>query len=238
MKIVHVKKILVFGVSLMLVAWLAGCGSSAETSDSDASLTSQESAAAAVAALFNGGSVSAMIAKAAEVGEEPVPNDTCSFVLSGEIDHEHPIVDEPYSDPGSYGSLNVPLHLEEEDFCTLPDETENVGSGPDGLGLVASFELTGDIDGNCEDEYGNRSVITMKSGSYGVWRETEATEEDVAYSPQIFGTFIIEEGDEEMLLHCTIYLDEDETALFADCTNDREETIVQDSSAECNFAAE
>ena len=233
------RKILIGGMGALLILCLVGCGSSSGTLGGSNPATSSQNAASAVAAMFGGGAITNLSVKVAEYEEPVSEGSTCDIIMSEEADHDHPeIVDDTYGEPDFYGSIDYGISVSEEDFCTLPNETENEGDGPDSLGLVATFELEGDIEGNCQNDDESPSTIVMQVGSFGVWRQTEATDSAVARSPEIHGHFYILEGDEEMELDCTIYLDENEVATFADCSDVDGNNVVQDSSASCSFAAE
>jgi hypothetical protein len=128
------------------------------------------------------------------------------------------------------------MTVSEDDFCTQPDGIENTGSGPDGLGLFATFELVDSVDGSCETEDGDATTIQMQSGSTGIWRNTE----DPNYYPQVFGNFTYTiDGDEETTLDCTIYLNDDESVAFANCSDENGDVVVEeDGSSNCEFTTE
>lgn len=238
MKVTVHKALIALGLSMILSLGLA-CGSLEETPSSTSSSSGLEVAAVAVGSLFSGtGSSALVIHQGLQNVAHPEfqdPNDpqyTCTQVLSGAQDQEHPILTAAFGEVGTYGSLNESITVIATDFCTQPDGTENEGLGSDGLGRFATFELIGEVSGDCTDEEGNPQSIAMEAGSSGIWRNTED------YYPQIYGTFTIKVGEESVVVDCTIYLDENETAVFADCSDENGESVVQETSASCNFSAE
>lgn len=141
-----------------------------------------------------------------------------------------------FSDPGTYGSFQFSVTVDEEDFCTLPNGAVNSGSGPDGLGRFAAFEFTSDVTESCIDSDGVQTSPAIKAGSSGIWRITSATGTDPAYVPQIFGTFIFELEGRQSVANCTIYMsEEDDEALFSDCSDQNNNTLELDSGAICSF---
>lgn len=230
-------------LSILLTIGVASCGNLSEGTGSNdgASPTSssgEDNAAAAVASLFGSPGGASLIKAVA--GEEPnCPNDpgcTCTFVAMDETSVPSEVSDALYRDAGSYGSDNYSMEVGIGDFCAQPDGTMNPGMGSDGLGRFASFELVSDIEGNCEDEEGSTTTLTMQVGSFGIWRNTDETDSTPAYQPQIFGTFSILTDGEVSVLDCTIYVDSTETAAFADCTNEDGLVVAQAEASSCQFS--
>lgn len=234
-KIVALMAIFILGIT--------GCGGATSQSGEDGTGESGTANAAAVAAsLFGaGGSSGSAVVKLKWSHEEGGdcsgdPGCTCEQALSGSVDHEHPIEDGAYDLPGVYGSAENPIDVSEEDFCSLPDGTVNDGMGPDGWGRLATFELTGDIEASCENGDGSVTTIAMQAGSAGLWRNTDATDDEPSYEPQIFGTFnYLIDGSETVTLDCTIYLTGDETMAYANCSDDSGTVVEQAAEADCQI---
>ncbi|MBI4237183.1 MAG: hypothetical protein HY696_02040 [Deltaproteobacteria bacterium] len=210
----------------LAAALLSGCGAAStagtETA-STASTSSTDAAAAAVASLFSSGA-GANIAKAASVESQSQDlGDTCNFVAA-DLAPSTAVQVSPYRDPGAFGSVNALLNVDAAHFCTQPDGTPNEGAGPDGEGKLAAFEITGQVTGDC-----NGTTILMQSGSVGVWRNTDS------YEPQIWGQFNFDVEGESLTLDCTLYLQGNGQVAYADCSDQNGNTVVQDSSEQCQF---
>lgn len=135
---------------------------------------------------------------------------------------------------GTYGSTNNSIELIAEDFCDLTEGFSNTGFGPDNLGLFASFTLAGNLSGSCTN--GDDSVtITMQSTSAGVYRNTLSQGDTPAYEPQVYATYDYEVDGIETRLDCTIYLLEDQSIDFADCTDAQGNTVEQESDFTCEL---
>lgn len=244
------------GFVILSLPMLIACGSLADTdTSSDSSTTDTDaassSAAAAVGSVFGGGSQSsvsvipqATLSRFVELALEdgygsPYENDeayTCASVVE-ETSGPEGVAIAAYDDAGVYGSEDASVTLAAEDFCELADGTANTGDGPDGIGRFAAFEIQEDVTFDCTDE--GVSSIVMQAGSAGVFRNTLETADAPAYMPQIFGTFnYLIDGTTEISLDCTIYLDEDETIVFADCSDENGDAIVQETDTTCSHSEE
>lgn len=209
------------------------------------SSTTVKSAAAAVASVFSGmGSDENVIAALKIVAYtetdfdgQPCPDNdpacTCSQLDEGGPSQVETVA---FGDAGTYGSEDYSVSLAATDFCELSDGTENSGSGPDGLGKYATFEIIADVSMTCTGE--DTAEIAMTSGSVGVFRNTVATDTTPAYQPQIYGAFIFDVDGTEVTVNCAMFLAEDETVLFADCSDENGEAIVQDSDASCQVQSD
>lgn len=251
MKSTSMKNIIA-GIAILSVT---ACGSATGTSTAstdDSGVEDATTGASATAALFAASSSSASVSALTiprsalnryvqesldEENSEQYENgssDTCLWV--GQESEELMIVTGSYGLSGTYGSEGEPMTVSEDDFCTQSDGTENTGSGPDGLGLFATFELTDAVEGSCTSDDGDVTTVAMQSGSAGIWRNTE----DPTYYPQIFGSFTyIIDNDNEFALDCTIYLNDDETVAFANCSDENGDVVVEeDGSANCEFSPE
>lgn len=251
MKLTSMKNIIV-GIAILSVT---ACGSAAGTSttateDSGDVTTAASAAAALFATSSASASVSALTIPRSALNRyvqesldeenseqyESGSSDTCLWVGQESEDMEEMIVTGSYGLSGTYGSAGEPMTVSEDDFCTQPDGTENTGSGPDGLGLFATFELIDAVEGSCTSDDDDVTTIEMQSGSTGIWRNTE----DPTYYPQVFGSFTyIINNDNEAVLDCTIYLNDDETVAFANCSDENGDVVVEeDGSANCEFSPE
>lgn len=171
-----------------------------------------------------------------EGGECPGdPGCTCEQGLAGGVADDRPIEDGAFADPGTYGSLNLPVTVDEDDFCALSDGTESPTQGPDDRGRFATFELVGDITLTCTDADGAETTVAMKSGSSGIWRNTDATETEPAFRPQAYGAFVLSVEGEETTVDCTLFLLEGEEIDTSDCTDEEGETVEQESDVICEF---
>lgn len=203
---------------------------------------STKQAALAIAALFNSNNGSANLTKILqtiknqEAGEEfddrNCENDPgCTCEEAGREDDED-VSDEHQIQNGTfpptefvlseYGANGNEISYNNEYFCANPETgEENTGSGPDGRGRLAFFELTIDIDGSCTEfaddgeTIAATSTITMLDGSFGLWRNTDeitAENGDVttpSYEPEIYGHFFMAvDGASVGELNCTIFLEE------------------------------
>lgn len=204
---------------------LSGCGAASTSGTNAATDTSNTDAAAAVVAQLFSSGAGANLAKAAS-GEGQDLGDTCAFVAA-DLEPSASVQVSGYRAVGAYGSANALLNVEADDFCTQPDGTSNSGEGPDGGGKLAAFELVGQVTGDC-----NGTTVLMQSGSVGVWRNTDS------YEPQIWGTFNFAVDGESLTLDCTLYLQGNGQVAYADCTDQNGTTVVQDSSAQCQFSDE
>lgn len=203
---------------------------------------STKQAALAIAALFSNVNGSANLTKMLqtiknqEAGEEfddrNCENDPgCTCEEAGR-ENDEDVVDEHQIQNGTfpptefvlaeYGANGNEISYNNEYFCANPETgEENTGSGPDGRGRLAFFELTIDIDGSCTEfaddgeTIAATSTITMLDGSFGLWRNTdEITDENGAvttpsYEPEIYGHFFMAvDGSSVGELDCTIFLEE------------------------------
>lgn len=166
---------------------------------------------------------------------ESDPACTCFFVSSGEdspTDINTTTFDDDISAATSgtitYGSADNSITLNQNDYCQQPDGTDNTGTGPDGNGLFAAFELIGDVMGTCTNS--DVTTLTMKAESEGIFRETQA------FSPQIYGSFIFEVDGETVEVDCTIFLVEDGSVNSADCSDENGDTVLQDTDSSCSFS--
>lgn len=164
------------------------------------------------------------------------PGCTCTFVASGERGDDQ-VDDSLYLEvDGStaFGSTARSITVDEDDFCTQPDGTTNTGSGPDGRGRFAGFTLAKAVVGSC-----GSTTITMKSGSTGIWRNTEASGDTPAYQPEVYGTFIMSTEDVESRFNCTLFLGGNEEFLYANCSDvDTGEEVTQDVDTSCSFSTD
>lgn len=232
-----IKIISTLCVTALVACSAVGSDSSVDaTNASDDNAVGTDSAATAVASLFGGSASASMsqpltISKDAlnlmvEQGQEQAEFDTCDFLDQGPGE----VVISAYGDPGTYGAEDYTITVAEEDFCTLPDGTETTGDGPDGEGRVAAFELEMAVSGTCVNEDSSETIVEMQAGSAGVFRNNDD------YYPQIFGTFtFVIDGDNSMDVDCTIYLNEDQTVDFAQCTDENGVVVEQSDTSECEF---
>lgn len=140
---------------------------------------------------------------------------------------------------GHYGSLEEGLDLVSEDFCANADGEDNEGLGPDGKGRFAVFTLDGEVLGSCVNENNETTTIAMQSGSTGVFRNTNESEGEAAHYPEIYGTFnYLINGEDEVTLDCTIFLSEDGSIAFANCSDENGTVVETDDSSECQISDE
>jgi len=210
-------------------------GTGASTSASTTSTTAATSSAAA--GLFSGGASSSISAipsslvtqfvEASEEAEES-QGETCN--TQGETPDDITIA--YYGDAGTYGADDDYIIVDEEDFCTDSDGVAHEGTGPDGNGLFATFEIQEQVTGDCEDENGDSSEIVMESGSAGIWRNTDT------HYPEIYATMILSMDGETVEVDCTIYLNEDETVDSASCTDENGYEVEQENEMSCEFSTD
>lgn len=233
------KQLVQISIMTIVVPSLVACGSAHDAGTSvSTGNDSADVAAAAAGSLFSSGDAQLSISKgllarfveqAEEYEQQGSPNDTCEPLLNNTEDSPEGVDATAYGVAGSYGSTADLVDLSEEDFCALPDGTENVGDGPDGEGLFASFELIDDVLFECTGE--GQSSIVMQSGSYGVWRNTEE------HQPQIYGTFnYLIDGVEEIAMSCTIYIGDAGEIVYANCSSAEGEVVVEESDTSCSHA--
>lgn len=237
----HILKNIAFKTisSLAVAATVACSGSGTSTSSLDsAALDNTDAAVSAVASIFGGSSTQNLVISTAQLQkmveqaqdqQECAENDpycTCTFGEEGPDEVDSTL----YGTPGTYGADGYSLDIAAEDFCTLSNGTENSGSGPDGNGLVATFELNSDVEGSCDNDDGSITTMTMQAGSSGVFRNNED------YYPEIYGTFsfLINETD-TVDVSCTIFLNDDESIAFAACTDADGSTVEHSDTADCSF---
>lgn len=218
------------------VACGATNGTSTDATVADESVTN---AVAAAGSMFSSGDsqlsisrglLARFVEEAQDAEGESSPNDTC-YPLINNIEEDSPngVNVAPYGEPGSYGSTAHSAEVAEDDFCTLPDGTENEGNGPDDEGRFGSFEIIDDVLFECTNE--SESTIIMQAGSYGVYRNTED------HQPQIYGTFnYLIDGEEEITLSCTIFLGDDEEIVYANCSSDAGEVVVDETNTSCSHS--
>lgn len=198
--------------------------------------------AAAVTELFSQGSDSASLIRGIIRFQEGDPDDCvgtpahclCSDIVAGENPTPDGIVNSAFGDPGTYGSTNRSVTLESGDFCTEPDGTENSEEGPDGAGRFAFFVFEEDVSTTCTGD-AEAETFFLKSGSSGANRLTDATDSAPAYFPQIYGTFIISDGESEAPFNCTIFLLENGAAESVDCSDEDGNSVTQESGVTCEF---
>lgn len=93
----------------------------------------------------------------------------------------------------------------------------------------------GDVTGTCTVDDVD-SVMRFTTGSAGVFRNTVATDDEPGYYPQVYGTFVVADDEGNATeVNCTMYLLEDQTANFADCSDSDGNTVEQESDAVCVF---
>lgn len=243
-----------------IILVLAACGSAttpADTADQSDATTGQE-AGPAIAALFAPGGAGSSLVKSAikKVGfeggcGESDPHCTCEEAQSVEVSDDHQIQHYLYPQPehirATYGDPTDAITHNSEYFCANPETgAENTGMGPDGLGRLAAFELTVDIDGTCVtttvDDTGDvvstaTSEISMLAGSYGLWRNTDD------YEPEVYATFDLAlDGEALGVVNCTLFIEseddsgDNEAILSASCSY-ADGTPIEDSafvSSECS----
>lgn len=161
----------------------------------------------------------------------------CDEIIEGVNVAPEGIVNGAFTDAGTYGSAARPITLASEDFCTLPNGTENPDAGPDGAGRYATFEIEEDVSVTCAGD-SDTATFFLKSGSSGVHRNTDATNDAPEYRPQIYATFVISDGESEAPFDCTIFLLTNGTAEFVDCSDADGTSITQDADATCQFPSE
>jgi hypothetical protein len=170
------------------------------------------------------------------------PGCTCTNLLEGFEDGADDLEFTTYGSAGIYGSDNLSITVDEEDFCTESDgQTENSGLGPDGLGRFATFVSQEDIPMNCSDANDSTvtSTISMKAGSIGIWRNTNEDGDYPGYEPEIYGTFIMASDTDEVTINCTIYLgSDDEDISVSDCTTEAGAEVETESDVSCAFDTE
>jgi hypothetical protein len=198
--------------------------------------------AAAVTELFSQGSDSASRIRGVVRFVEGDPNDCtgtpaqclCANIVAGENTPPDGIMNTAFGDPGTYGSASRSVTLESSDFCTEPDGTENPEEGLDGAGRFAFFEIEEDVSISCTGD-SDTETFFLKSGSSGAHRLTDATDSAPAYFPQIYGTFIISDGESEAPFNCTIFLLENGAAESVDCSDEDGNSVTQESGVTCEF---
>lgn len=242
----------------LLIPVVVACGSTASTTASTSSTTTSDDtsdvtgAASAAGALFgSSSSASLSVPQQALVrfveqaqqqyGGSPYENDeayTCASLDSSEQgDQPDNVTTSGYGDPGIYGSDNQNVTVAEEDFCFQSDGTANTGTGPDGNGRFAAFELEGDVDFSCTGADAPAEIV-MQAGSSGVFRNTLETADDPAYWPQIYGAFNFLVDGEEHTVNCTIFLTEEQSFAYADCTDENGASVAQEEDTDCSYVPE
>ena len=171
-----------------------------------------------------------MVEQAEQEGGSSDP-DTCYILIQSEDDVGPEGVDvSAFGEAGTYGASSASITVGEEDFCTLSDGTENTGEGPDDEGKVAAFEITDTVSGTCTGEGESESTVEMLAGSSGVFRNSGG------YMPEIYGTFsVAADGGEAVDVDCTIYLNEDGSVDFAECTDENGDEVEQTDATDCDF---
>lgn len=161
------------------------------------------------------------------------PGCTCEFL--GAEDGPNNVTTSATGQAGTYGSSGDAITLDEDDFCALSDGSENTGTGPDGQGLFASFEIDADVNGVCTTEEGDITII-MASGSTGVFRNDAAPGDGSNPANHIYGAFVIEADDgSQTTVNCTITMAADESIEDASCTDEDGNTVEQSPDATCEF---
>lgn len=167
----------------------------------------------------------------------------CTCVAASEPDPgDYQIQNSPFPPDGfildEYGAANQAIAYDEESFCINPlTEDNNTGSGPDGQGLFAFFELTIPVEGRCTEfeadgvTVASVETIEMGDGSFGLWRNTGEVE------LQIYGRFrIVIDGEDLGAVDCTLFIetsgsegeDMTNTVVFSVCTDESGAEIDQD----------
>lgn len=234
-----------FLITLFFIFTLIGCGTEngAGTGVSNPPTVSTTKAAAVIAAVFSSADSNASVSSAMLInaisqhhlyqvgpdGEPCADNDPACTCNDGDTGGAN-IDIQQFGDAGTYGSANFPFTVETTDYCELENGTDNSGSGADGDGLVNSFTILNDIPVNCE---GETSTFNMGADSTGIYRNTTAEQTGTAYWPQIFGTFVFSVDGSEVIVDCTIFLMEDQTIDFADCSDENGEALNLDSDMNC-----
>lgn len=209
------------------------------------STTTGTKVAAAVTSLFSsGGSDAANVLKSVKVRVAELEPTTCTGtgssclcdnILAGESQTPEGITNSPFGDPGTYGSSARQVTLASEDFCTEPDGTENPEAGPDGSGRYAVFEMIADVEAVCTGS-SDAATFSMKIGSAGVTRNVDLADGESTYQSQVYGTFLLAEGDGESIAYdCTIFIMDDSTAEFVDCSDANGNSVTQESEVTCEF---
>lgn len=233
-------------IVLLILFFLSSCGTEngAGTGVSNPPSTTTK-AAAVIAAVFSTTDSNANInasmlvtplshQRLYQVDSEGVPcaeNDpacTCSDSDTGGSN----IAIQQFGMPGTYGSVAYPFTVSTTDFCELENGTDNSGDGADGDGLVNTFTILNDIPVNCD---GETAEFSMGADSTGIYRNTTAEQTGTSYWPQIFGAFIFNVDGSEVLVDCTIFLAEDQTIEFADCSDTNGNSIDLDSDTNCTI---
>lgn len=247
-KIYGVKALGVMAMTaLMACSGAAGTDATDDTSATDDSAVT-DNASSAVTAVFGGSDSSGNLVKkltltkgmlvrmveaaeqegqpSLECDQENDPYCTCASIGYGPSD----VNTSASGDAGTYGASGSSLTVVEGDFCALADGTETSGLGSDGEGRVASFEINQDIDVSCQSDEDSSVTVTMLAGSSGIFRNT------ADYMPQIFGSFVFSiPGGDENAIDCTIYLLEDGTPEYANCSDANGEEVYQSDDSNCEF---
>lgn len=148
-------------VFLLLFMGLTACSSELGTSAPNPPTNPSQTTVSAVAALFTSNedasvnkavkipahALRRMLAAARERFEvggtcgESDPACTCEGIEIGTDGGPENVVDNAMGTPGTYGSVDYGITLTDADFCRDATGVENTGTGPDGLGLFASFSM-------------------------------------------------------------------------------------------------
>lgn len=235
----HLKNALLAVAGIALLASFVACGADNLGSDSDNGASSPTTARV-VAALFSNPSNASALLQAQTTHEFPDcgdtdPGCTCYEVING-LDNEHDIDMGANGESDTYGHETT-ITVAESDFCANTAGEENAGMGPDGRGRLATFLLRQAVTGHCviTDDNGleEEVEVSMDAGSFGVWRNTIATETAPAYAPEIYGTFY--SGDEAS--PCTIFLGDGdgEDIVYASCEDGSSAEAQLERVENCDF---
>ncbi|MCP5464841.1 MAG: hypothetical protein H7A33_07450 [Deltaproteobacteria bacterium] len=238
--------------SALLVLLLVNCGGSIGTGVSNPPTpTATTKAAALVASVFgnqeNAQIVADFLIRMQTENQDPEddgqfsecaeddPGCTCEIVAA-DTDPDN-ITSTFYTDPGTYGAIGSSMTVSEEDFCQLPNGTDNPGLGPDDNGRFAAFEIDADVPGQCSDG-SETTTFAMQAGSSGIYRNRVDENGDPLYQPEIYGTFNFSQDGDSITVDCTIFLDINEVVVSASCTDEDGETIDQETDATCQINSE
>jgi hypothetical protein len=121
---------------------------------------------------------------------------------------------------GTYGVSTNSVTVTEDQDCE---------SDPTNPNAFMSFVFNSDIPANCEDG----TTITLLAGSSGIARNNETA----GYHPEIYGTFDVMDWDGTLYqgIVCTIFLDDAETIVLAECEDSSGVPIDTSPSTVCQL---
>lgn len=233
----------IFIVSMVFIFSHCGGDSEIGTGVSNPPTSTTNKAALAVSALFSSSEESASVNSALKIrvlktrslneGCDGGVNCTCEYIENMEMSDL--ITVSYFGDPGDYGSTTASITVAEDDFCRLPDGTENTGLGPDDNGLFAAFEVIATVQGSCVDD--TETVdFSMASGSFGIYRDFSTMGTSDGGYINVYGTFIIDVDGTETEVNCTMNVgNQDEEVILADCSDEDGNAVTQDTEANCEF---